>query len=658
MIKPRFKFFQLGSRQSWRRRLTRLRLFILPTPDQLSWPVVLKLSTKNLLTNRSRTLITIGGMGAGVGAIVFLLSFAYALQAVVVNRMLWPEALRSADVTSDSSQVKLDRDMLVKIKNIEGVSQVYPVVRLAGRIKYKDSQVDIVVIGSSQRYVQLSNIPVIYGRNLSAQSSLPYKDGRKIDLLSQLEVSAAGQVAGAETVTRVIDDGDLVSNKDVKYKVKGGSYVPVYAWPNQRSKIIGFLAADMLQTYQAKLVWGGVYEAVGGQGRQILDNGQIKGKWLKTYVPIWRKIDNLIFEPVLKENGQQLKQWGYLTLVDIYLMSNLDDKIDDLMSTGQVLGESTSGSSLEKTEKTADQIDADSVVSSGTQAAQLIDVLTTTKDQASTKKEQVQLKVKIKTKPENRELLVNEVLIRAWDSKPEDVIGQTVKLSYVITSSLVPSINGRVLSDEVEYKIVGVVKGGKKALIYAPLADIESMGIGYYSLVKVLVDKEENLPFVRDVIRSLGLTSFSLSDTLGQINRLFQVMRFLLIAFGSIALLIALFGMFNTLTVSLMERTREIGIMKSLGTTNLDVWRLFITESLIISLSGAVLGVVLGTTAEVMLDKFLLHFSQKAGFGIWLLPPDLIVIIILVTIVVGLVTGWYPARRAAKISALDAIRYE
>jgi len=176
--------------------------------------------------------------------------------------------------------------------------------------------------------------------------------------------------------------------------------------------------------------------------------------------------------------------------------------------------------------------------------------------------------------------------------------------------------------------------------------------------LKVLVDKESRLPEVRTLIQSMGLVTRSLSDTLSQINRLFRVVRFLLGSFGAIALIVALFGMFNTMTVSLLERMREIGIMKSLGTTSLDVQRLFLAEAGLMSLVGGICGVILGGLIGEVINLFVFNFANKSVDQLFLLPLSFAVFIIFLTLFVGLATGFYPSRRAKNISALNAIRYE
>lgn len=175
------------------------------------------------------------------------------------------------------------------------------------------------------------------------------------------------------------------------------------------------------------------------------------------------------------------------------------------------------------------------------------------------------------------------------------------------------------------------------------------MGISNYSQVKIVIDNKDNLEIVRRQVATLGFTSSSVADTASQINSLFSTVRMALALLGTIALIVAALGMFNTLTVSLLERTREVGLMKAMGMKSEEVKELFLTESMIMGFFGGIIGILLSVLA----------ITKGAGFiDVSYIPLPFIIFIILTSFIVGLLTGIYPARRATKISALNALRYE
>ena len=146
-----------------------------------------------------------------------------------------------------------------------------------------------------------------------------------------------------------------------------------------------------------------------------------------------------------------------------------------------------------------------------------------------------------------------------------------------------------------------------------------------------------------------------------RINSLFSTARTVLALLGMVALAVAALGMFNTLTVSLLERTREVGLMKAMGMKSSEVQELFLTESMIMGFLGGILGIILGFLAGKALGVVLSVFAVAKGVGILdvsSLPAVFVLVILTLSLLVGFATGIYPARRATKISALNALRYE
>jgi len=130
---------------------------------------------------------------------------------------------------------------------------------------------------------------------------------------------------------------------------------------------------------------------------------------------------------------------------------------------------------------------------------------------------------------------------------------------------------------------------------------------------------------------------------------------------GTIALAVASLGMFNTMTVSLLERTREVGVMKSMGMLSEEVRELFLAESMIMGMGGGTLGVLFGFVMGWSLSITLSAVSVLKGQGvinISYVPWFFVAFIMFISFMVGMVTGWYPSKRARMISALNALRYE
>jgi len=143
---------------------------------------------------------------------------------------------------------------------------------------------------------------------------------------------------------------------------------------------------------------------------------------------------------------------------------------------------------------------------------------------------------------------------------------------------------------------------------------------------------------------------FNQADVLKQINQLGDALGNFLIAVALISLIVGSIGIMNIMLVTVTERTREIGIMKALGFSSMDILLLFLVESVIISLFGGLLGLGLGIGGAYIATTVL-----KLPF---IYSPYLFEAGLLVAIIVGVVAGVYPASKAAKLAPVDALRYQ
>jgi putative ABC transport system permease protein len=144
-------------------------------------------------------------------------------------------------------------------------------------------------------------------------------------------------------------------------------------------------------------------------------------------------------------------------------------------------------------------------------------------------------------------------------------------------------------------------------------------------------------------------TEFKESIT-GQINQLLNLVYALL----GLSVIIAIFGVVNTLALSIIERTREIGMLRAVGTLRRQVRTMIGWESTVISFFGAVTGVVLGLVLGISLQRLLVD----EGITELAIPWTLIVIVFVATAIVGVLAAVWPARRAANLDVLAAIRTE
>ena len=189
----------------------------------------------------------------------------------------------------------------------------------------------------------------------------------------------------------------------------------------------------------------------------------------------------------------------------------------------------------------------------------------------------------------------------------------------------------------------------------------------FYGNVNVYADKLENVKLVSTALKDDGYSVYSISDELDQLDVFFLALKAGLIFVGTIAILIASIGIFNTMTMAVTERTREIGVMKAIGADPKLIQRLFLMESAWIGIVGTVLAVVISYGVSII-SNYVLPIIVTAALGeedlggmnvkFSVIPWQLVVIASTISIGVAMISGWRPARKATKIDVINALRQE
>lgn len=189
----------------------------------------------------------------------------------------------------------------------------------------------------------------------------------------------------------------------------------------------------------------------------------------------------------------------------------------------------------------------------------------------------------------------------------------------------------------------------------------EDQAPGYLSAV-VRVSDPVALADVRNKLKQMGLGSFSIVDQLDQIRTVFLIINSVLGLLGGISLLVASFGIANTMIMSILERTREIGIMKAIGAEDREIKLIFFFEAAVIGAVGGVIGSVAAWMIDVVANRLAYRFvlkPQGASFvDFFHLPPWLWMGAILFALGVSILAALYPAARAARIDPVRALRHD
>jgi putative ABC transport system permease protein len=241
-----------------------------------------------------------------------------------------------------------------------------------------------------------------------------------------------------------------------------------------------------------------------------------------------------------------------------------------------------------------------------------------------------------------------------------------------------------VVSREQKLKIVGVadldpesMRGSTRARVFLPLRLAETLHVmqptdlreisraasdqPVYSSLSVRVKNPTRIRTIEDTIKKMGLNTFSILDATRSLQQFFAVLDLFLGIFGSLALAVASIGIVNTLVMAILERRREIGIMKAVGASDGDVKKLFFAEAGAMGILGGIVGVALGWAIGQVINLgtnvYLKHQSLPPEH-FWSVPWWLVGAAILFAFLVSLAAGLYPAGRAARLDPVQALRYE
>jgi putative ABC transport system permease protein len=207
------------------------------------------------------------------------------------------------------------------------------------------------------------------------------------------------------------------------------------------------------------------------------------------------------------------------------------------------------------------------------------------------------------------------------------------------------------------------LEAGKRLSAKHPMPFGPQTKEGEYAAAVVKVKSHLDVITIRKLVEDLGYQTRTVFDFLDKLHLLFLVFQTLLAFFGSIGLVVAFFGIANTMVMAVLERTREIGVLKALGARNRDILQIFLNESAAIGFSGGLLGVGIGWVAGVALNAIALYFANKADLEIesltlFYVPTELVLIALGISTVVAVLAGIYPAWRAARQDPVVALRRE
>ena len=295
--------------------------------------------------------------------------------------------------------------------------------------------------------------------------------------------------------------------------------------------------------------------------------------------------------------------------------------------------------------------------------------------------------------PDADEAILQAEFAKELNPQTSSLIGKDLILRYAERQSLgaqggdaTGSGGFSVVPKEKHFLIIGVVEtepasgfggfGSGRLLIPLPIAetlraaqvndlrdilrDSSSDKLTYSSLT-VRVKSPSLVEATEAKLKDLGFSAFSLLDASNTLRGFFKVLDVLLLIFSSVALAVATLGIVNTLVMAVLERRREIGVLKALGAADRDVKQLFFVEAAVMGLFGGIAGTLIGWLIGRAINfgtNIYLHRQNLSGADISSVPLWLVLLGIGFAVLVSLAAGLYPASRAARLDPVQALRYE
>jgi putative ABC transport system permease protein len=285
------------------------------------------------------------------------------------------------------------------------------------------------------------------------------------------------------------------------------------------------------------------------------------------------------------------------------------------------------------------------------------------------------------TSDQANQLLGKEIIFRYPERQAQDVPPPPPPSGGDPQADNMPGVN--IVRKVQTLKIVGIVNSepyrgmrGGRTSAFLPIAFAESLnmmqpidissimrpgqGKTYPALI-VRVGKSREVTHVEEEIKKQGFNTFSIMDASKNLTKFFFFLDMFLLVFGSLALVVALLGIVNTLVMAILERRREIGIMKALGASDGDVKRIFFVEAGSMGAVGGSLGVAIGWSLGRIINTVTNYILQRQDMrpeNFWVVPLWLVIFGVGFSIIVSLFAGLYPASRAARLDPVQALRHD
>lgn len=251
------------------------------------------------------------------------------------------------------------------------------------------------------------------------------------------------------------------------------------------------------------------------------------------------------------------------------------------------------------------------------------------------------------------------------------VLGSTVRDD--LFGEEADAVGQKVRINNFDFRVIGVIEategggvfGSQDSMIFIPITTAQNYlsNVSYVSNINVQVEKQDDLDSTKQEIINLLLLNHNISDSasadftivnqadiIEAASSTTETFTILLAAIAGISLLVGGIGIMNMMLTAVTERTREIGLRKSIGAKRAEINMQFLSESIVLTLVGGIIGIILGWLISFAISTFAGISTSVSWYSVLLAFG--------VSVFIGIIFGYYPAQRASKLNPIDALRYE